>query len=590
MRNPRAFPRLILVAVALFLFFAPAAEAGVFHDWRYREGDSPRTASGGFTWLQETEPNESDWKPYDADKEAPPLSGKSNHVWLRMDLAPTSPDVNTLFFVTINQSFRVWQDDKLVYQYGTLAHQQIGYGWRWHLITLPADQRKDAHTITFQMYSESPVSLGRLMGISLGTNADQVRRLFLFDLPYFITLPIVFILMVLVWMYYMNQDELRRLYRYIFIFLIIFAVWLFSASNNTIFLWDQPGFWWRVLLSMLYLMPVSGSFIVLELVDKKFKPAVKNTLYVYGAIAVAAVALEIATCLEIELPLPPFFADQNGLMLMVPILLVSMAILQAIQIFCLYRSNGDHCHTFLVPSIILPLVAILNGVCRFLRLSPLIPYLMAIAPFAILAFAYFILSLVGEQFRKERSLIALARSLEIEVASAIERSELDPLTKCLNRLKCDQDVMEAVALTRVAQLPLSILMLDIDFFKSVNDNYGHDMGDRVLINFVDLIRRQLSSKETLYRWGGEEFVVLCRNHDLAQASALGEKLRAAVEASSICPKQRVTCSVGVASWHEDEPNETVFKRMDDALYTAKQRGRNCVVTESAEALPATAPT
>ncbi len=587
MGNPRTAARLILIMAAFFAFFTPVSEAGEFHDWQYREGDSPRTAFGGFTWLQPTEADAQNWLPYDGEEGAPPVSGNTNYVWLRVRLDPTSPDVNTLFFVTMNQSFRVWQDDQLIYQYGTLAHQQIGYGWRWHLVTLPSDQRKNKHTVTFQMYSESPFSLGRLLGISIGANADQVRKLFLFDLPYFINLPVAFMLMVIVGIYYMNQSELRRLYRASFIFLVIFAVWMFSASNGTVFLWDKPGFWWHVLLFMFYLIPISGSYIGLELVDRKFRPAVGKTFCAYVAIAVAAVGLELAEAFGLALPLPQTFAGQDGFMIMLPVLLTGMAFLQAIQVFCLCRSDGDdrrHCRAFLVPAIVFPLIAILNATCRFLRLSPLIPYLMALAPFAIFAFAYFILSLVGEQFHKEQSLIALARSLEIEVASAVERSEIDPLTKCFNRRKFDQSVRETVTLAQVAQLPISILMLDIDFFKNVNDNYGHDMGDRVLINFADLIRQRLSTHETLFRWGGEEFIVLCRSADLEQARKLGETLRKAVEASSICPLQQVTCSVGVATWHDDEPDEAVFKRMDDALYAAKQSGRNRVVTESSPIL------
>ena len=583
MGKPLTVLRLFLVLIACFAFCAPV-EAVEFHDWRYREGDSPRTASGDFTWLRSSEDDERNWISYDGEMEAPPISGNLNHVWLRMNLDATSPDVNTLFFVTMNQSFRVWQDDKLVYQYGTLAHQPIGYGWRWHLVTLPSDQRDRTHTVTFQMYSDSPVSLGRLIGVSIDTNAKQVQKLFLFDLPYFINLPIVLMLMIIIGVYYMNQFELRRLYRASFLFLVIFAVWMFSASNGTVFLWDKPGFWWRIVLFMFYLMPIGGSYIVLELVDSRFRPAVRKTLHAYAAITALAVGLEIVDVLELELSLslPPSVANQNGFMAMIPVLFLGLAVLQVVQVFCLYRSEGDnrrHCRAFLVPGILLPLVALLNGAVRFLRISPLIPYLMALAPFTIFAFAYFILSLVGEQFRKERSLISLARSLEIEVASAVERSEIDPLTKCLNRRKFDQNVQETITLAQVAKLPTSVLMLDIDFFKRVNDNYGHDMGDRVLIHFAELIRQRLSSRETLFRWGGEEFVVLCRNTTTAQARDLGEMLRKAVEDSSICPIQRVTCSVGVASWHDDEPNEAVFKRMDEALYAAKQGGRNRVVTE-----------
>lgn len=587
MGNPRTAARLILIMAAFFAFFTPVSEAGEFHDWQYREGDSPRTAFGGFTWLQPTEEDAQNWLPYDGEEGAPPVSGNTNYVWLRVQLDPTTPDVNTLFFVTMDQSFRVWQDDQLIYQYGTLAHQQIGYGWRWHLIPLPSDKRKTKHTVTFQMYSESPFSLGRLLGVSIGTNADQVRKLFLFDLPYFLNLPVVFMLMAIVGFYYMNQQELRRLYRFVFLFLAVFAVWMFSASNGTVFLWDKPGFWWHILLFAFYMLPVSGSYIATELVDAKFQPAVRKSFFAYCAILFAAVALEFLNMIGVELPLSPAFADHNGFMIMFPVLLVCMVFLQLLQIVCLHRSVGEnrrHCRAFLAPMVVFPLIALLNGICRFLNLSALLPYLMALAPFSIFAFAYFILSLVGEQFHKEQSLISLARALEIEVATAIERSEIDPLTKCLNRLKFDQTVRETVTLAQVAQLPISILMLDIDFFKNVNDNYGHDMGDRVLINFADLIRQRLSTHETLFRWGGEEFIVLCRSADLEQARKLGETLRKAVEASSICPLQQVTCSVGVATWHDDEPDEAVFKRMDDALYAAKQSGRNRVVTESSPIL------
>ena len=592
MRNPRALMRLIFVMLALLALLMPMAEAGEFHDWRFREGDSPRTAFGDFTWLQSSQEDEQAWHPFDGESEAPPVSGNTNYVWLRMRLDPTSPDINTLFFVTMNQSFRVWQDEKLVYQYGTLAHQQIGYGWRWHLITLPPDQRSTTHRITFQMYSESTASLGRLMSISIGSSADQVRRLFLYDVPYFINLPVAFMLMVIVGIYYMNQSELRRLYRSAFAFLVVFSVWMFSASNGTVFLLDAPGLWWRVLLSMLYLMPIVGAYIVLELVDERFRPWVRRTLFAYGAVFVVAFVLEIMLYIGIEIPLPQAVENQNGLMIMMPVDLAMMAVLQCVQAYCLYRSEGPaahHCRAFLVPLVVLSLFAVSNGVFRLLRSSQVIPYLMMLAPFGIFVFAYFILSLVGEQFRKERSLLSLARSLEVEVASAIEQSEIDPLTKCFNRRKFDGSVKEAVALARAARMPLSILMLDIDFFKKVNDTYGHDMGDQVLVNFSDLIRQRLSPRETLFRWGGEEFVVLCRNADLESACAFGEKLRKAVEASSICPVQRITCSIGIASWHGTESDEIVFKRMDEALYAAKQGGRNRVITEDGSVFAGAAP-
>ena len=232
-----------------------------------------------------------------------------------------------------------------------------------------------------------------------------------------------------------------------------------------------------------------------------------------------------------------------------------------------------------MPATVIPVLALVDVASRA---YDGISSITSLTAYGILAFAFFVMSILKEQFQRERRLIALANSLELEVASAVERSEIDPLTNCFNRRKFDDTVTQAVTAARAAGKPLSLLMLDIDFFKRVNDTYGHDIGDRTLINFAETIRKHLDQHQTLYRWGGEEFMVLCRGSDLDTSTALGESLRQRVAASPICPGKPdpVTCSVGVASWHENDANESVFQRVDEALYAAKQSGRNRVVTEA----------
>ena len=123
---------------------------------------------------------------------------------------------------------------------------------------------------------------------------------------------------------------------------------------------------------------------------------------------------------------------------------------------------------------------------------------------------------------------------------------------------------------------LSALYLDIDHFKSVNDLYGHSMGDDILREFTMVVLSTLSASERLVRWGGEEFVVFCPGIDLQEAELIAERIRHKVEAHIWIHGDPLTTSIGVASLGEERTNE-MLTRADEALYTAKRQGRNRVV-------------
>jgi len=133
---------------------------------------------------------------------------------------------------------------------------------------------------------------------------------------------------------------------------------------------------------------------------------------------------------------------------------------------------------------------------------------------------------------------------------------------------------------------LSLLVADIDHFKQVNDTYGHDGGDVVLKEFAARMRRNTRGIDLACRLGGEEFVIIMPDTDIARAYQVGERLRACVAAEpfQITPdlRIRVTASVGLATLERvDDTPETIFKRADNALYAAKRRGRNRVVADAA---------
>lgn len=159
-------------------------------------------------------------------------------------------------------------------------------------------------------------------------------------------------------------------------------------------------------------------------------------------------------------------------------------------------------------------------------------------------------------------------------------STLDSLTGAGNRRLLD-DVL--------AELPrgedqeqMSLLMLDIDHFKTINDQYGHAIGDLCLNRLAHLVMSDLQPNQRLFRYGGEEFVVLV-HAGAAEACHLAEQLRSAVEQTQLIREARITVSIGVATRAVHERVHAWMRRADDAMYEAKQRGRNqcCVAGETA---------
>ena len=120
-------------------------------------------------------------------------------------------------------------------------------------------------------------------------------------------------------------------------------------------------------------------------------------------------------------------------------------------------------------------------------------------------------------------------------------------------------------------------MFDIDHFKAVNDMYGHDIGDNVLKGIANVIQFNLRKTDVFARWGGEEFIILAPETTSEQAERLGEKLRSAIEGYDFDIEDRVTASFGFTLYRSDSTSEQMIKRADEAMYQAKNNGRNQVV-------------
>ena len=180
--------------------------------------------------------------------------------------------------------------------------------------------------------------------------------------------------------------------------------------------------------------------------------------------------------------------------------------------------------------------------------------------------------------RKQEELEKNLAALQIEKSEYEKSSKEDPLTGCLNRAGFSSILLREQENLSKNGCPVSFVMLDIDHFKDVNDTYGHSVGDEVLVNLTRLIRDKIRNTDALVRWGGEEFVILCGDTPIQNAQFLAEKLRVAIEGATLIKQQQVTCSFGIAEMIPGEDPKKLFERADKALYSAKEGGRNRVVS------------
>jgi diguanylate cyclase (GGDEF)-like protein len=200
----------------------------------------------------------------------------------------------------------------------------------------------------------------------------------------------------------------------------------------------------------------------------------------------------------------------------------------------------------------------------------------------ILSFlAYRIVKLKDEvviQRKRESELLEINQLLDTRGKALERKAKTDPLTGAFNRLGLEEAISLGLQEWRKYQKPLSLVMIDIDHFKQVNDRHGHDIGDLVLSHLSNIVQQHTRAQDLFARWGGEEFVLVCRDTDIDSACAIAEKLRELINNQILHNDITITASFGVATLKAHENLEQLFKAADIALYEAKAAGRNRVVT------------
>lgn len=158
-----------------------------------------------------------------------------------------------------------------------------------------------------------------------------------------------------------------------------------------------------------------------------------------------------------------------------------------------------------------------------------------------------------------------------------QTAAVDSLTGAYNRRRFDDDLSLIIKKREKNGSTFSLVFMDVDHFKNINDQYGHKKGDLVLQRISELIKKNIRSTDSLFRWGGDEFIVILPDAKLENAEKIAEKLRKNIASHNFGIGQNITFSIGVGEYHSEEDTDQVLMRLDEALFAAKSGGRNCVV-------------
>ncbi len=196
------------------------------------------------------------------------------------------------------------------------------------------------------------------------------------------------------------------------------------------------------------------------------------------------------------------------------------------------------------------------------------------------------LSDVTKRVEAQKQSAAMIREL-VRLKKALEKTaRTDPLTQLPNRRDLEEKLQHETARADRNKRAFSIALADIDFFKKVNDVYGHDAGDHVLVEIAKLLRKNSRKQDVVCRWGGEEFLILLPETPISGAKVWAEKVRSAIEAFTTTHNReeiRVTMSLGISVYKDASKTlKEVIKEADECLYKAKNQGRNLVVSVESE--------
>lgn len=572
------YPQLLLLLILVMLpsGLHAAALPQPLQSWEYRWGDSPYNADSRPQWLQS---GSAEWQSVDSPSNPPGREG-NEHLWLRTTVPAGDWSDPVLFITSINLIGQVYLDDELIYQHGEFDDQGKGdfAGWPWHMIDLP--ENAAGQTLTFRFYSYY-TSIGLWGQVQVMERIDVLKQVIHDSVQDLGVSALVLVLAILATIFALIGPE-RRGFGSIALFAYASGLMLLAEAPARQFIADGPLAWDTLRAGSYYTLPVALGLLLsywLEGSAKRWITQLWIIHLIYLMVAIGSVQLGLVS---LSLTFPVF-----DVMLAITLPIMLALALMRFQRLTLEQRLLVVSFTFFAP-LLLADMAVAHGFVSW-RSVPLsygtLVFSLANAAIFLWHYRHTQQQLAMTNETLEQQVAARTADLDRLVQELEGLSRKDPLTGLHNRRHFDTAFDHHCQRVKQHTSQLSVLMLDVDHFKQINDDFGHDAGDAVLVNIAQLLRHHLRDTDVICRFGGEEFVAL-----LPATSRIAAESRANTLLISIAhqefiyqdtPLRQITLSCGVATYpdHTQDPKK-LLRLADEALYQAKHSGRNrCIVWE-----------
>jgi len=517
--------------------------------WEYRWGDSD-FKNDIPKWTIENE-NSKEWKEIKFPSNPPNRALKTN-AWFRVKIPDNLMNNPILYISSIDLISQFYYKKEQIYHFGNFNEEGKGKfsGWPWHKISLP--QNSSGEYLYIRVYSNY-LDIGLWGEILILSESDLYKKLLNTSMPKIMVGSVSIFVGVILFLSFLSRWKRVELLILGLLFLAQGADLLVSAKIIELYLYF-PLLKQYILASVFFFFPIGMALYM----DKTIKEKVPfNLIGRLWQIHVVYFICAIAGSLLGFYSLPSTYEYFDILYNF-----ISLPILTFFMIYFFYKGDKETkiiTFSFFIISIYwLYSYLVASGIITWNE----VPGEIAIFS-CLLLLSYSIINKLNytDDLEKEKNKLKII-------------STLDYLTKLNNRKEIDSILETNELFFKRYKDTFSLILLDIDDFKNVNDVHGHLVGDKVLIDISEILKKNTRKVDIVGRWGGEEFVIICPKTKEEEAFKIAEKLRTKIERNKLNIAEYKTASFGISSYKENDSILKLLERADKAMYHSKKEGKN----------------
>ena len=521
--------------------------------WEYKWGDSP--FKNNIPLWTNKEDTSIKWEKIEFPSNPPQRNNQTN-AWFRVKIPDNLPLNPYLYIFSTDLINEVYYQDKKIYGFGDFDINGKGkfIGWPWHFMQVPSNS--SGEYLYFRLYSNY-IDIGLWGEILISSKAYIYEKLLKNDIPKIIVGAISIFVALFFLVSFLSKFKKIEFLILGLLFLTQGLNVFFSAKIIDIYFY-YPLLTQYILAFAFLSFPLGMAMYMDKLINIKVPFNLIKRLWQIHLIYIIVSILGILFNF-IELPSIYVYFDIFYNFISLPILTIYIVY---------FFFKGDKETKIITSSFFIISIYWLYSSLIANELVPWEEYPSDLAVFlCLLLLAY---SLINK--------LNYTQELENTKKELILLSSTDYLTKLYNRKEIDLILKKSINFYKRYKDNFSVILLDIDYFKETNDEYGHLIGDQVLISFSNILNKYTREVDSIGRWGGEEFIIICQNTKKEEAIILAQKLKKIIENYKFKDIGHKTASFGVVSYNDGESLNELLLRADQAMYRSKLKGRNTVTS------------